>query len=277
MGDRESPRKGLRAAGQGHAHHDARAAFFAINVKLDSRPPVTRALEGDLSPTDFEGPLGSDAPHHGLPRFEHASFHAAYPLAQVRLRDPDVPLAVRLEAFNPLIPGRADESGIPAAVLRWVLTNDSDVHQRASVCFSLVNFIGTDGLHGLHGNPRQNVNLRREGAGITGVEMRSVGVPISSEQWGTIALTVLDAPDQTVTARTAWHDVTWGDALLDFWDDFSTDGELEDRPAVPPTRRQRRWPPPWTCRRTQSAPSPFCSHGTSPTASPGMACARTTM
>ncbi len=203
-------------------------AFFALNAQTDGRPPVTRALEGDLDPADFEGALGSDAPHHGLPRFAQASFQAAYPLAQVRLRDPDVPLAVRLEAFNPLVPGRADASGIPAAVLRWVLANDSDDHLRASVALSLANFIGTDGLHG---KPKQNVNLQRTGAGFNGVEMRSRGVPAHAEQWGTIALAVMDAPDQMVTARTAWHDVPWGDALLDFWDDFSADGQLEDRPA----------------------------------------------
>ena len=95
-------------------------AFFAARVQAQDQPPVTRLLEGDLDPVDFEGTLGSPAPHHGLPRFAHASFHAAYPLAQLCLSDPDVPVALRLEAFNPLIPGRADDSGLPIAVFRWV-------------------------------------------------------------------------------------------------------------------------------------------------------------
>ena len=34
-----------------------------------------------------------------------------------------MPVDVRMEAFNPLIPGDADLSGIPVAVLRFVLTN----------------------------------------------------------------------------------------------------------------------------------------------------------
>ena len=202
-------------------------AFFAARVQAQGRPPVTRLLEGDLDPVDYEGTLGSPAPHHGLPRFADASFHAAYPLAQVCLNDPDVPVDLRLEAFNPLIPGRADDSGLPIAVLRWVAANPSDVPVRVSVCAALANFIGADGKHG---EPKRNVNCWRLGNGLRGLAMRSDGVPDHAEQWGTLALTVLDAPDQTVTARTAWYDIPWGDALLDFWDDFSADGRLDDRP-----------------------------------------------
>ena len=202
-------------------------AFFAARVQAQDRPPVTRLLEGDLDPVDFEGTLGSPAPHHGLPRFADASFHAAYPLAQVCLTDPDVPVALRLEAFNPLIPGRADDSGLPIAVFRCVASNPSDVTVRVSICAALANFIGTDGRDG---EPKRNLNRWRVGNGLRGLDMRSEGVPADAEQWGTLALTVLDAPDQTVTARTAWHDIPWGDALLDFWDDFSDDGALDDRP-----------------------------------------------
>ncbi len=192
-------------------------AFFAARVQAQGKPPVTRLLEGDLDPVDFEGTVGSPAPHHGLPRFASASFHAAYPLAQVCLRDPDLPVDLRLEAFNPLIPGRADDSGLPIAVLRWVAANLSDVPVRVSICVALANFIGTDGKYG---EPKRNVNRWRVGNGLRGLDMRSDGVATDAEQWG----------DQTVTARTAWHDIPWGDALLDFWDDFSADGELDDRP-----------------------------------------------
>ena len=202
-------------------------AFFAVRAQAQGQPSVTRLLEGDLDPVDFEGTLGSPAPHHGLPRFADTSFHAAYPLAQVCLHDPDVPVALRLEAFNPLIPGRADDSGLPIAVLRWVAANPSDAPVQISICAALANFIGTDGKHG---EPKRNVNRWREGNGLRGIDMRSDGVPTNAEQWGTLALTVLNASEQTVTARTAWYDVPWGDALLDFWDDFSADGRLEDRP-----------------------------------------------
>ncbi len=61
--------------------------------------------------------------NHGLPRISNCEFHTAYPFGQVTLADAEVPLDVRLEAFNLLIPGHADDSGIPVAALRFVLTN----------------------------------------------------------------------------------------------------------------------------------------------------------
>ena len=53
------------------------------------------------------------------------------------------------------------------------------------------------------------------------------GVDPAAEQFGSIALAVLDGQD--VTRRTGWADRTWGDSLLDFWDDFTADGRLDER------------------------------------------------
>src|SRR5437763_316132 len=106
------------------------------------------ALEGPLDPTSFEGASGATARNHGLPRFRRCNFAAAYPLAQVLLADPDVPLQVRIEAFNPMIPCDADRSGIPVAVLRFVLINPTDKPIDAAVCGNLENFIGWDGVQG---------------------------------------------------------------------------------------------------------------------------------
>jgi non-lysosomal glucosylceramidase len=103
-------------------------------------------LEGPLDTADYEGLIGSTARNHGLPRFRSCTFAAAYPLGQVLLNDPDVPLDVRIEAFNPLIPANADASGIPIAVLRFVATNRSDLPIGAAICGSLQNFIGMDGV-----------------------------------------------------------------------------------------------------------------------------------
>ena len=47
-----------------------------------------------------------------------------------------------------------------------------------------------------------------------------------SPAFGTIAMTTT-AND--VTYRSAWADLSWGDTLLDFWDDFSADGKLDNR------------------------------------------------
>ncbi len=188
----------------------------------------TRCLEGILPPETYEGASGATAPNHGLPRFRHCSFHAAYPFGQVLLSDPDVPLAVRIKAFNPLIPGDADRSGMPVAVLRFVLTNRTKRPVDAAVCGSLQNFIGSDGSSG---KPLKNVNSFRKERRLQGIFMASEGVNPTAEQAGTIALAVLShgSHPSHVSHRTAWAKRSWGDSLLDFWDDFSADGELEDR------------------------------------------------
>jgi len=197
--------------------------FFALWAKAAGGEPVTRALEGVLQPP-YEGERGCTEPNHGLPRFRKCRFLAAYPFGQVLLSDADVPLDVRIEAFNPLVPADPDASGIPVAILRFVLTNKTAKPVRAAVCGSLQNFIGTDGTDGA---PCRNVNTFRKGALVQGILMASNGVPDCEEQFGTIALTT--TAKAGVTHRTAWANLSWGDSLLDFWDDFSDDGKLEDR------------------------------------------------
>ena len=202
-----------------------RHAFFALWAKPKAGEAVTRCLEGALQP-HYEGSHGCTEANHGLPRFRRCSFLAAYPLGQVLLADPDVPLDVRIEGFNPLIPADVPRSSIPAAVLRFVLTNRTARPVAASVCGSLENFIGSDGAKG---KPSRNVNRARSTRALQGIAMSSKGVDPEAEQWGTLALAT--TAKRGVTRRTAWANVSWGDTLLDFWDDFSDDGKVEPRRA----------------------------------------------
>jgi non-lysosomal glucosylceramidase len=87
------------------------STFFAIRTSSELSGPVVRALEGTLPPELYEGWSGSPAANAGLPRFRNHSFESAYPFGTVLLDDPDVPVDVRLEAFNPLIPCEADLNG----------------------------------------------------------------------------------------------------------------------------------------------------------------------
>ena len=205
---------------------DRTDTFFALYVQPKNQPPVARALEGPVHPTEYAGSHGARGANSGLPRFQHAEFHTAYPLGQVTLTDPAVPLDVRIEAFNPLIPGDTDASSVPVAVLRFVLSNAGRETLDAAVCGNLENFLGTDGSYG---QPSKNVNEFRDD-GLRGIFMRPGDVSPNSEQWGTVALatTSLD-----VTHRTAWPILPWGDSVLDFWDDFASDGRLDPRVAEP--------------------------------------------
>ena len=198
--------------------------FFALRTATESGEPIVRALEGALPVELYEGWSGSSAPNAGLPRFRHYSFESAYPLGAVLLSDPVVPVDVRIEAFNPLIPGDAELSGIPVAVLRFTLINKTAEHIASSVCGTIQNFIGEDGSLGA---PRSNQNSIRKEEGLRGIFLHSDGVNRDAEQWGTMALSTT-APGEA-TFRTNWAGLSWGNSLLDFWDDFSQDGRLDER------------------------------------------------
>ncbi|MHC4555972.1 MAG: GH116 family glycosyl-hydrolase [Planctomycetota bacterium] len=207
--------------------------FFALFTKTVDGQTTTKAIEGPIELSDYEDSHGSTVPNHGMPRFRKCSFAAAYPLGQVVLSDSDVPVDVRIMAFNPLIPGDADASGIPIAILRYVLSNKTDKSITVSVCGSMPNFIGIDGsgrtkdwkgdLVAVGG--RANRNRFRKGKNVQGIFMDSEGVASRAEQWGTISLTT--TAETGVSSRTTWTGQAWGNSVLDFWDDFSDDGQLQ--------------------------------------------------
>ena len=198
------------------------ATFFAIRLAPQGQDPITLALEGAIEAADFEGASGATVPNHGLPHWRECSFHAAYPLGQVCLSDPQVPASVRIEAFNPLIPGDSEASGMPFAMLRFVVANEGDQILCASVCGSLENFIGTDGAFG---QPGANRNRFRRSTGLTGIFMDAPELDPTAEQWGSLALATTNPG---ASFRTAWKDLNWGDSLLDFWDEFSAAGQLTE-------------------------------------------------
>src|SRR5262245_8389619 len=202
-----------------------RNMFFCLYCRPIDGEPVTRLLEGPLPFEFYEGATGARAANHGLPRFREAQFHAAYPLGQVILTDRNVPVKVRLEAFNPLVPGDADASGIPLAVLRFVILNPSRQNISVSVCGSLENFIGTDGKQEV---ARENWNEIRQEQGLYGLLYQSRETSKTAEQWGTLALATPMA--EGISSRTCWKSSPgWNTDLTDFWDDFSEDGRLESR------------------------------------------------
>ena len=164
----------------------ANAPFFALYYKLQGGEGSVRVLEGPVPIKDYDGDWGADALNGGFPRFEETAFAAAYPLAQVIFSHQQVPLKVRLEAFNPLIVGDENKSGIPVAVLRYVIKNTSDKPAEISVCGMIPNFIGVDGWSG---RPIENKNEYKKTGIVKGIYMTSGRKDSTDINWGTIALT----------------------------------------------------------------------------------------
>jgi len=199
------------------------SAFFTLYTEADGKKDL-RLLEGPVPFYQYEGASGAVATNHGLPRFNEVTFDAAYPFGQVNLKTPQIPVNVKMKAFNPLIPGDVSSSSIPVAVIDFELTNVSEREITFTVCGSMQNFIGEDGSQG---KAAGNKNKFRQEQGMSGIYMYSEGVDSNAEQWGNIALS--SSSEGRISYRTAWLPERWASSILDFWDDFSADGKVENR------------------------------------------------
>jgi non-lysosomal glucosylceramidase len=199
------------------------SAFFTLFTNVDGKKDL-RLLEGPVPFYSYEGSSGAVATNHGLPRFSNVSFETAYPFGQVNLSTPQVPVDVKIKSFNPLIPGDIDNSSIPMAVLDFELTNKSDKEISFGICGTMQNFIGEDGSQGV---AIGNKNTFYEEQGLSGIYFTSDGVDKKADQWGNMTLITTSKGD--ISYRTAWLPERWGSSLLDFWDDLSADGKLENR------------------------------------------------
>ncbi len=217
--------------------HGNDAPFFAIHIE-NGKEHFTKGLFGPLLDYEYEHMEGRPVDHHGIPRFEKATFDAAYPFGIVNLTDKELPVDVKIKAFNPLIPGDADASGIPIAVLRYEVTNKTNQPITVSVCGSIRNFIGKDGskFHldwkgdKIFEGAVKNKNEFRKNNEIQGIFFAPGEVDKSDPAWGTMALTTDSGTG--VTYRTSSAENAWSNAVLDFWDDFSDDGKLIEKPAL---------------------------------------------
>lgn len=210
------------------------APFFAIYTKPKGGESQTTLLAGSLYQHEYLHYEGRPVNHHGLPRFKNSFFEAAYPFGQVHLYDEEIPVKVIVKGFNPLIPGDADASGIPIAVLSYEVTNISKTPVDVSVCGSIRNFIGKDGSNyniswkgdyipkGCKGNR----NEYKEEQNLKGIYFYSEGVDKSDPAFGNVSLSTHSY--EGVTYRTSSKSDDWSNGILGFWDDFSDDGALTE-------------------------------------------------
>lgn len=211
------------------------APFFAIYTKSKKGTSHTTLLTGPLHETEYLHYEGRGVNHHGMPRFARASFDAAYPFGQVNLSDDELPVSVRIKGFNPFVPCNDEYSSKPIAILSYEVKNKTNCDIEVAICASARNFIGKDGskykINGKGDNvpygANANKNVYRSEDGISGIYMYSDGVEKTDPAYGTMAIAT-NATDG-VTYRTSSRRDNWSNAILDFWDDFSADGELTEK------------------------------------------------
>lgn len=213
--------------------------FFAIWAKQQDGKPIAKVLESRLLPP-YRGSHGiptGQAP--GLPRMSGARFIGEYPFARIEFTDDDLPLEVSLEAFNPFIPLDSKDSGLPVAIFHFTLKNMTGKYVETTVAANLLNPIGYD-----PGSPLVkefevqnrrfqffglNLNEFVQETSFAGILMTSHKYPAEDPKSGSL---FLSSTWKDITYSLRWPREGWWGDLQGFWDDFSTDGLLDNNPTA---------------------------------------------
>ena len=205
-------------------------SFFAIHAAPADGPAVTRVLEARLT-----GRHDADAGYAfdqlaGLPRLDGATLHGEYPVVDVDFADAVLPVDVSLHAFTPLVPLDADASGVPAAVLRYRVTNPGESTVAVTVVGSVSHTAGrgTPGPDAPWGmRATQSVRWRVDGD-VRGLDF-GIDLPEDDPGYGTLSLTTADP---ATTVKPQWVTSYWPDGARLFWNDLTDDGLLQPEPRL---------------------------------------------
>ena len=200
---------------KGYTPFYAISPCFALRTESKGGQVAARLLEGPVNTEDYEGQFGARARNHGFARWRGCTFKAAYPLAQVELEDAAMPVRATLEAMNPLVPGDADASGIPAILMRWKVTNPTAEPLKASViCFMINTEEGTGTL------------ARVSSDGFTGARLEACGKSTNDVRRGELALGVPDGAG-AVDVATDFDASDWKRGFDGIWRAFVASGRAE--------------------------------------------------
>ncbi len=181
-------------------------SFFAIRLKPADGAPMVRALQ--------TAPVGPFAPMKEL------TLRAEYPFGWFEFQDPALPLRVRMEVFNPLVPLVVRDSAIPCAIHNVTVANPTQKPVEVSLLATQQNAVGFAGKAEITGRTcadyGTNRNRIRRSADATILHM-TTDKPKTAATFGDMTLCVLDPK---ASATTSWDTL---DALLG---DLTPDGTL---------------------------------------------------
>jgi uncharacterized protein (DUF608 family) len=199
-------------------------SFFAI--RAEQGPAVdARVLESRITPDFYQARGYHPNRMAGMPHFKKSVLSVTYPIARVEFTDDSFPLDVSLEAFNPLIPLRAEDSGIPAILFRYKVRNPGREAAAVTVAATMPNisgYRGFDCFDNYRVQPGCHNTLRTEGP-LRGIFMDGDSVAKTHIRYANNAIL---SREPEISAKTEWRRTGWWDGLYDFWDDFRDNGVL---------------------------------------------------
>lgn len=197
-------------------------SFFAVRAEFPDGKIVTKILQGDQK-KQLSGEFSKDrfggfgfGPNAGtmcgFPHFRSVSFDGRFPIATLTFSDEDFPADVTMTAFNPLIPGEADDSGLPAAFFDINIQSRVD-NVRYTVVFSVRNpFARTE-------------NKESRDGSLTAVTLKYAGKETSEKGYGDLTVAT-DVKDPVV--QEYWYRGAWKDPVATFWHELTV-GDLHPR------------------------------------------------
>ncbi len=189
-------------------------------LKLQGGGQAARMLEGPVAEWKIFGLQGAGnggGNHiHGFPRFDVATFNSRFPFATVDLVDAAIPLRCNLTGWSPFIPGMADDSSLPFAVLEYGFQNPTQETVEALFSFHTANCMATSVA----------------GASVSvidsGFVLRQAGSDENPTDEGALAVICLDA-DASIDC--SWFRGGWFDTRTIVWRHIEA-GDLVNNPPL---------------------------------------------
>jgi len=205
-------------------------SHFAIRAEAGGKVLDTRALQGDLHPpyqgADSRGSVGAGSgpareSMAGVPHFETVAFRGEFPIARLAFKGGKFPGRVTLTAFNSFIPLNDKDSGIPAALFEFEITNPT----RKAITYTLVGALA---------NPHEAKAMNRvtRGGARTLLHLSSAAHKKTSTGYGDLTLAT-DAAVVSFQEQLYAEGPGWFDRLEVYWRDLTAGGKFKNRPYRP--------------------------------------------
>ena len=180
------------------------SSFFFIQTRLaESGNWITKILEKDVKiPDDFKPaesvndhiiPDDIKARHENFNCFQDIEFEGEYPFAKIKYYDDEIPVEIKLEAWNPMIPLDVKNSALPIIIFNFEIWNpNKEIPIDIRLGGTLLNFIGWDGISEIdlnfypnfYANKNRIVSLND----VQGIEMISESTVLEDMLQGEIIL-----------------------------------------------------------------------------------------